>query len=141
GNRRFILVEMDEEISRSITSGRVRKVIEGYKNTKGERVAGLGGGFRFCELGETLFDESGTIRDTVRFCDLARHVFFTETGEPLPHERVKKSPLLGITSNGVAVYLLYNGILEDRSVNGGNILTSKTLRLLPAHSGPKVLYA
>ena len=79
--------------------------------------------------------------ETVRFCDLARHVYFTETGEPLPRERVKKSPLLGITSNGLAIYLLYNGILEDRSVNGGNILTSKTLRLLPEHSGPKVLYA
>jgi site-specific DNA-methyltransferase (adenine-specific)/adenine-specific DNA-methyltransferase len=26
-------------------------------------------------------------------------------------------------------------------VNGGNILTSKTLALLPAHSGLKVLYA
>jgi len=92
-------------------------------------------------LGEPLFDENGTIRKSVRFCDLARHVYFTETGEPLPRERIRKSPLLGITSTGVAVYLLYNGILEDRSVNGGNILTSKTLALLTAQSGPKVLYA
>ncbi|MCK7508157.1 MAG: hypothetical protein MZV70_31630 [Desulfobacterales bacterium] len=44
----------------------------------------LGGGFRFCELGEPLFDERGNIRSTVRFADLARHVYFTETGEPLP---------------------------------------------------------
>jgi hypothetical protein len=48
---------------------------------------------------------------------------------------------VGVTSNGVAVYLLYNGILEDRSLNGGNILTSKTLALLPRHDGPKVVYA
>jgi len=41
----------------------------------------------------------------------------------------------------VAVYLLYNGILGDRSVNGGNILTTKTLALLPRHDGPKVVYA
>ena len=141
GNRRFIVVEMEPSIARSITATRVRRVAEGYATATGERIEGVGGGFRFCELGEPLFDENGTIRKTVRFCDLARHVYFTETGEPLPRERVKKSPLLGVTTNGVAVYLLYNGILEDRSVNGGNILTTKTLALLPAHSGPKVLYA
>jgi hypothetical protein len=47
-----------------------------------------GGGFRFCELGEPLFDEHGQIKPSVRFADLARHVYFTETGEPLPRERV-----------------------------------------------------
>ena len=140
-SRRFILIEMKPEIARKLTARRVAKVAEGYTNAKGEKVEALVGGFRFCELGEPLFDESGKIRDTVRFSDLARHVFFTETGEPLPRERVKKSPLLGVTANGVAVYLLYNGILEDKSVNGGNLLTSKTLALLPPHSGPKVLYA
>lgn len=139
--RRFILIEMKAQIAREIAAERVRKVAEGYLNGKNERREGLGGGFRFCELGEPLFDEDGKIRETVPFCDLARHIYFTETGEPIPKERIKKSPLLGITSNGVGVYLLYNGILEDKSVNGGNILTSKTLALLPAHSGPKVLYA
>ena len=51
------------------------------------------------------------------------------------------SPLLGVTSNGVAVYLLYNGILKDKSVDGGNVLTSATLALLPPHAGPRVVYA
>src|SRR5205807_7050578 len=124
-----------------VAAKRIRLISEGYKSESNEQVEGIGSGFRFCELGQPLFDKAGNIRDTVRFCDLARHVYFTETGEPLPRERVKKSPLLGITSNGLAIYLLYNGILEDRSVNGGNILTSKTLALLPKHSGPKVLYA
>jgi len=139
--RQFILIEMEKNIARDVTVERVRRIAVGYTNAEGKNVAGVGGGFRYCELGDALFDETGKIRETVRFCDLARHVYFTETGEPLPRERIKKSPLLGITSNGVAVYLLYNGILEDRSVNGGNILTSKTLALLPAHSGPIVLYA
>ena len=32
----------------------------------------------------------------VRFADLARHVCFSETGEPLPKERISaKTPLLG----------------------------------------------
>ena len=77
----------------------------------------------------------------MRFADLARHVYFTETGEPLPRERVGKSPLLGITAGGVAVYLLYNGILKDKTVDGGNVLTGTTFALLPAHAGPKVVYA
>jgi adenine-specific DNA-methyltransferase len=45
---------------------------------KGEKVEGLGGSFRFCELGEPLFDQTGKIRETVRFAELARHVYFTE---------------------------------------------------------------
>jgi site-specific DNA-methyltransferase (adenine-specific)/adenine-specific DNA-methyltransferase len=141
GNRRFILVEMESITARDITAERVKRVAQGYTNAKGEKVEGLGDGFRFCELGEKMFDESGKIRDTVRFADLARHVYFTETGEPLPRERVVKSPLLGITGGGVAVYLLYNGILKDKSVDGGNVLTSATYALLPAHIGPKVIYA
>ena len=67
-------------------------------------------------------------------------VYFTETGEPLPRERVPNTPLLGVC-RGVAVYLLYNGILGDKSANGGNILTRATLASLPKHEGPKVIYA
>ena len=49
------------------------------------------------------------------------------------------SPLLGI-HNGTAVYLLYNGILKDKSPDGGNVLTTPILSLLPPHDGPKVIY-
>jgi len=139
GNRRFILVEMEPKIARDVTAERVRRVAKGYKNAKGERVEGLGGGFRYCELGEPLFDEGGRIRKTVSFADLARHVYFSETGEPLPRERVTKSPFLG-TCRGVGIYLLYNGILNDKSPNGGNVLTTSVLSQLPKHDGPKVIY-
>lgn len=139
GNRRFILVEMDDHIARNVTTERVRRVAEGYTNAKGEQVEGIGGGFRYCELGEPLFDEHGKIRDSVRFADLARHVYFTETGEPLPRERVSKSALLG-ECRGVGIYLLYNGILGDKSANGGNVLTRAVLAQLPQFDGPKVIY-
>jgi len=140
--RRFLLVEMDEKIAPDITRERVKRVAEGYTNAKGEAVPGLGGGFRYVRLGDELFDEHGRINETkVRFADLARHVYFSETGEPLPKERISaKTPLLGI-HHGRAVYLLYNGILKDKSVDGGNVLTSTTLEHLPAHDGPKVVYA
>ena len=139
GNRRFILVEMERNIARDITSERVRRVAEGYTNAKGEWVEGLDGGFRYCELGDPLFDENGKIRETVSFADLARHVYFTETGEPLPRERVTKSPFIG-ACRGVGIYLLYNGILGDKSANGGNILTRARLAQLPPFDGQKVIY-
>ena len=139
GNRRFILVEMEPNIARDITSERVHRVAQGYTNAKGERVEGIGGGFRFCELGEPLFDEGGKIRETVRFADLARHVYFTETGEPLPRERVTKSPFIG-ACRGVGIYLLYNGILGDKSVQGGNLLTRAVLGALPPFDGTRVIY-
>lgn len=139
GNRRFLLVEMEPTIARDITAERVKRVAQGYTNAKGESVAGLGGGFRFCELGEPLFDEHGHIRESVRFADLARHVYFTETGEPLPRERVSKDPKIGIF-RGTAVYLLFNGVLDDRAPNSGNILTRAVLSKLPPHDGPKVIY-
>jgi len=128
--RRFILVEMDEKIATDITRERVKRVAEGYTNAKGETVPGLGGGFRYVTLGDALFDETGQIRNTVRFAELARHVYFSETGEPLPKERISaKTPLLGV-HHGRAIYLLFNGILSDKSVGGGNVLCRKTLEVI-----------
>lgn len=40
---------------------------------------------------------------------------------------------------GVGIYLLYNGILGDKTANGGNVLTRAVLARLPAHDGPKVV--
>ncbi|HAP93325.1 MAG TPA: hypothetical protein DCM26_01720 [Desulfotomaculum sp.] len=137
--RQFVLVELEPKISKAITAERVRRVAHGYTTPKGEAIEGLGGGFRYCELGEPLFEEGGHIRATVSFADLARHVYFTETGEPLPRERISKTPLLGIF-RGVAVYLLYNGILGDKTVNGGNVLTRSILAKLPPFKGQKIIY-
>ncbi|MBI4633810.1 MAG: site-specific DNA-methyltransferase [Deltaproteobacteria bacterium] len=139
GNRRFILVEMEANIAREITAERVRRVAEGYKNAKGEKVEGLGGGFRYCELGDPLFYKDGKIREYVSFDDLARHVYFTETGEPLPREKQTTSPFLG-ECRGVGIYLLYNGILGDKTANGGNVLTRAVLARLPKYDGQKVIY-
>jgi adenine-specific DNA-methyltransferase len=126
GSRRFILVEMDKNIAQNITAQRVERVIKkAHTNT----------GFRFCELGPTLFDSYGQIRPDVSFLDLARHVYLTESGQPLPAD-VKECALLGV-SNETAVYLLYNGALRD----SGNVLTPQTLAELPPYDGPKTVYA
>jgi DNA modification methylase len=138
-SRRFILVEMKASIARKITAERLRRISQGYKDAKGDHVPGLGGGFRFATLGEALFDELGNIRNEVRFPVLARHVYFTETGEPLAKHAKANSALIGVC-HGVGIYLLYNGILKDKSPDGGNVLTTKILAHLPKHDGPKVIY-
>ena len=134
GNRQFILVEMDENIARNITAQRIKRVIKGY-----ETQPALGGGFKYCTLAEPLFDEKGNIHEKVTFPDLAAHVFFTETGQPIPKRATEKTPLLGLY-NGTAVYLLYNGVLGDKQPNDGNVLTNDVLRNLPSHDGAKVIY-
>ena len=47
-----------EEIAPKITAERIRRVALGYKKLSGEEIAGIGGGFRYCELGDSLFDEA-----------------------------------------------------------------------------------
>jgi adenine-specific DNA-methyltransferase len=143
GNRRFILIEMDNKIVQNITTERLKRASQGfaYKDQKNndKKEDGLGGGFRFCELGATLFDADGQIREEVKYNDLAQHVYFIEAGQPLPQNAKKHFPLLGI-HNDTAVYLLYNGILKDKKANGGNVLTRAVLHSLPKHEGPKIIY-
>ena len=139
GKRRFILVEMDESIARDVTAERLRRACGGYKNAKGVSVEGLGGGFQFCRLSkEPLFTSEGQIRADVSYADLAEFVWFAETGTGYTGKA--DSPLLGVFE-GWAIYLLFNGILKDRSVDGGNVLTGPVYSSLPTHNGPKVIFA
>ena len=142
GTRRFVLLEMDENICRDVAAQRLGRVVRGYtpRGVNGEKnpVEGLGGGFRYCTLGEPLFDETGNIRECVKFRELGAHIFFTETGSPIP-KQAGRSPLLGV-HEGKAVYLLFNGILGDKRPDGGNVLTGEVLRKLPNHNGIKVIY-
>lgn len=139
GNRRFLMVEMDDGIARNVTAERVKRVATGYTNAKGNAVGGLGGGFQFCRLSaEPLFDAEGQIRADVRFAQLAEFVWFAETGNGFTG--AADSPLLGV-HEGRAIYLLYNGILNDKSVAGGNVLTGPVFDMLPVFAGSKVIYA
>lgn len=132
---RFILVEIDPKTAREITSERLRRVIKGYVpgDTKGSRdmVPGLGGGFRYCTLGNPLFDEWGVVTEGVTFADLAAFVFFSETGSPIPAKAKASSSLLGSFQDR-AVHLLWSpesvGVV---SADAGNVLTPTTLASLP----------
>jgi len=135
--RQYIGIEMGEH---AIThcAPRLKKVVDGEQGGISKEADWQGGGgFRFYQLGETVFDEQGHINPKVRFKTLAAHVWFSETHTPLM--KTPKTPLLGI-HNEIAFYLLYNGILGDKTPEGGNLLTARILRELPKHTGKKVIY-
>ncbi len=135
--RRYIGIEMgDHAITHCVP--RLRKVIEGEQGGISQSVGWQGGGgFRFYRLGAPVFDTEGRINPAIRFPHLAAHVWFSETHAALHGEATL--PLLGV-HNGVALYLLYNGILGDKRPAGGNVLTAKLLAALPPHDGPKIVY-
>lgn len=136
-NRRWIGIEMGEH-AKTHCAARLQKVIDGEQGGISKDVDWQGGGgFRFYNLGEAIFDEDGQINKNIRFEHLAAHIWFSETKTPFSQK--EKSPLLGVY-NGVAYYLLFNGILGDKSISGGNVLTSKILSALPNFNGPKVIY-
>lgn len=141
GSRKFIMIEIEPQICRSVTGERLRQAITGYVPTKAgkQAIPGLGGSFSYCELGEPLFSPEGRINETVSYEDLAQHLYFVETGEPLQVKAKLDSPLIGV-HNGIAIYLLYNGILKDRSVQGGNVLTTRVLEELPPREGTRIIY-
>lgn len=125
---------------------RLNKVIEGEQGGISESVGWKGGdGFRFYRLGPPVFDEEGHIRSDIRFPVLAAHIWFGETNMPWTAKR--GTPLLGF-NDGRAFALLYNGILGDKRVDGGNVLTRATLKLIrekiakrdPAFAGPLTVY-
>lgn len=125
--RRWIGIEMGNH-ARTHCALRLRKVIEGEQGGISKEVGWEGGGgFRFCTLGATVFDEAGRINPAIRFPDLARHVWFSEFRVPM--RTTTNGPFLGM-HDGRGLALLYNGILKDRSADGGNVLTHPVLRLV-----------
>lgn len=131
--RRYIGIELGEQAITHCVP-RLKAVIDGEQggisktlNWKG------GGGFRFYELGDAVFDENGQIAEDVTFEQLSAHIWFYETKTHF-YTPKQKSTALGIYK-GTAYALLYNGILHDKRVDGGNVLTSKTLDIIKADFG------
>jgi adenine-specific DNA-methyltransferase len=127
--RKYIGVEMGEQ-AKTHCAVRLQKVIDGEQGGISETVGWKGGGgFRFFKLGNTVFDNERRIKADISFENLAAHIFFTETKTPMKKRRApadKLSPFLGV-HNGIGYALLYNGILHDTAIEGGNVLTHKTL--------------
>lgn len=140
--RRYIGIEMgDHAVTHCVP--RLQKVIDGEQGgISRERNWKGGGGFRFHRLGPPVFDERGAIRPDIRFPVLAAHVWFSETGSPW-RRPTTPTPFLG-EHEGRGVALLYNGVLGDRSVSGGNVLTRRALDAIreagKGFAGPLTVY-
>jgi len=134
--RRWIGIEMGDH---AVThcAPRLRKVIEGEQGGISKTLGWQGGGgFDFYRLGDPVFDTDGTIAADIGFATLAAHIWFSETEVPSPAGGAAfgASPFLG-AYDGAGLALLYNGILGDKRVSGGNVLTRTTLAMVRAAAG------
>jgi adenine-specific DNA-methyltransferase len=125
GNRRFILVEM-EDYAQSITAERVKRVIDGYGATEG-----TGGGFSYYELGKRLLMEGGDLNEDVPAEKVREYVWYTETRSEYVSQ--KEDYLLGVRA-GTAYYFYY----EKESVT---ILDRNFLRTVKTKASSYLIYA
>jgi len=142
GNRKFILVEM-EDYADKITAERVRRVIKGVKNARDKDLQkGLGGSFSYFELGKPIDTErilKG--KDLPSFAEMARYIFYTATGEEFNEKKVnEKTGFIG-ESREYQVYLLYRPVMDylkstaltlERAESLGKFVAKKRLVFAPA---------
>jgi len=110
GNRKFILVEM-EDYADTITAERVRRVIKGVPTSKNFQ-EGTGGTFSYFKLGDPIeMEQILHGKSLPSYEDLARYVFYTATGEQFDTADIgkdKKKPLIGTSKEYPGgVYLYY----------------------------------
>lgn len=103
GNRKFILIEM-EEYAESITAERVKRVINGYA-----KKTGTGGSFSYYSLGEPLFtgENNEYLNEAVGIDKIRNYVWYSETrSQPLSNLNTDH-PFLG-KHQETAYYLFYD---------------------------------
>ena len=102
GNRKFILVEM-EDYANTITAERVKRVINGYGEGS-KAIEGTGGDFTYYELGEPLFLDNGFLNEEVSLDKILEYVWYSEAKTPFT--KPKEDYLLG-SKNDTAYYFYY----------------------------------
>ena len=122
GNRKFIMIEMEDKVAKDITAERIKRAIKKYD---------YAAGFEYCELAKPLFDEKGQINDACSYNELATYIYFTETQTNLTKKAIKP-PAIGVNAD-VSYYLIYDG-------KGKNDLTKEFLEKNKV-SGTAVIYA
>jgi len=123
GNRKFILIELEDKVAKDITSERVKRAIEKYKYNSG---------FEYCELDKPLFNEDGQIEQECSFEQLATYIYFTETNTNIDKKE--------ISGNFIGNYAdtEYYLIFKEK---GKNILNKEFIKKLQKDNKKKVIYA
>jgi adenine-specific DNA-methyltransferase len=96
GTRKFILIEMEDDIAEKITAERVKRAIKKYVYKDG---------FEYCELDKPLFNEHGQIEETCDFKQFATYIYFTETQTNIDSAKIKGN-YIGEQGN-MEYYLIY----------------------------------
>ncbi|HCN38124.1 MAG TPA: site-specific DNA-methyltransferase [Bacteroidetes bacterium] len=128
GNRKFILVEM-EDYANTITAERVRRVINGVKTAKSELLKkGTGGSFSYFELGNTIEMESLLRgKNLPTYTEFARYLFYTATGEEFNEKAINdKIGFIGESKN-YELYLFYKAELDWLKKNALTLELCKSL--------------
>ena len=123
GKRKFLMIEMEDDIAKDITATRIKRAIEKY---------GYDDGFEYCELDKPLFNETGHIEETCDFDQFATYIYFTETQTNIDHAKVDKN-FIGEHAE-TEYYLIYKE-------KGKNVFDKRFLKTLKKNNTKKVVYA
>lgn len=123
GNRKFIMVEMEDKVAKDITAERVKRAIKKYDFKEG---------FEYCELDKPLFDERGQIEDTCDFRQFATYIYFTETQTNIDPKKIEENYIGELGT--IEYYLLYKG-------KNKNDLNKSFLKRIKKTDNKKVIYA
>lgn len=129
GNRKFILVEM-EEYANEITAERVKRVINGYGEGI-KAVEATGGDFSYFKLGKPVFLDNEMLNEEIGKEKIKEYVWFSET--KLPYQSQEENYLLG-TKDQTVYYFYYN-------TNGITTLDESFLRTLKTKGSQYIIYA
>ncbi|MDD3976062.1 MAG: site-specific DNA-methyltransferase [Peptostreptococcales bacterium] len=123
GNRKFILVEMEDKVVKEVTVERIKRAIQKYDYKAG---------FEYCELDKPLFNEYGQIDEECSFEQLATYIYFIESNTNLDKKLINKNYIGNY--NDTEYYLLF----KDK---GKNVLTKDFLRNINLNKNKKIIYA
>lgn len=123
GNRKFILVEMEDNIAKDITAERVKRAIKKYDYKDG---------FEYCELDKPLFNEHGQIEESCDFNQFATYIYFTETQKNIDMKEIDGN-FIG-EDGATEYYLVYK---EPKQ----NVLDKSLIKKLRKTENRKVVYA
>ncbi|ODS43111.1 MAG: hypothetical protein MSIBF_05860 [Candidatus Altiarchaeales archaeon IMC4] len=123
GNRKFILVEMEDDVAKPITAERCKRAIEKYSYKDG---------FEFCELDKPLFNEECQIEETCDFNQFATYIYFTETQTNIDKGKIDKN---FIGEYGETEYYL---IYKEKHKN---VLNKSFLKKIKENGNRRVIYA
>ena len=131
-NRKFILIEMLDYVE-SITSQRVRCIIDGYGEGNAKK-EGTGGGFSYYELGAPLMKDGESLNPDIDIEIIREYIWYMETRSA--YEKVESADnqyFLGV-HNDTAYYFNYEREMQT-------VLDNDFLRTVKTKTDAYVIYA